>query len=195
MLKRAFDIVLSILALLVLSPLLLILSALIYLKLGSPVIFRQSRSGLNGVPFKIIKFRSMNDARDHEGNLLADEDRLGSFGKFLRSTSLDELPELVNVVLGQMSLVGPRPLYEKYFERYSEEQKRRLNVKPGITGLAQVSGRNQLTWEQKFDLDLWYVDNQSFWLDLKILFKTVKMVLIRDGISSKTSVTMEEFKG
>lgn len=189
------DIFLASIALIVLCPVLLILAIIVRIKLGSPVIFKQQRAGKDGVPFYMYKFRSMTDEKDEEGNLLPDEERLGTFGKILRSTSLDELPSLWNVVCGKVSLVGPRALYLKYTDMYTKEQARRLEIRPGITGLAQVSGRNAISWEQKFEYDVTYVDNITFLGDWKILFMTVAKVLIRDGISSATSVTMEEFKG
>lgn len=189
------DIFLALIALIILSPILLVLAVLVRIKLGSPIIFRQERAGKDGVPFYMYKFRSMSDARDEKGALLPDEKRLGKFGKILRSTSLDELPSLWNVVCGKCSLVGPRALYMKYIPRYSERQKRRLEVRPGITGLAQVNGRNAISWEQKFEYDVQYVDNITFLGDWKIIFKTVGKVLKREGISSDTSVTMEEFTG
>lgn len=189
------DIFLASIALIVISPILLILALIVRIKLGSPVIFKQQRAGKDGVPFYMYKFRSMTDAKDSDGNLLPDEERLGSFGKILRSTSLDELPSLWNVVCGKVSLVGPRALYLKYIDRYTEEQTRRLEVRPGITGLAQVSGRNAISWEERFEYDVQYVDNITFLGDWKILFMTVGKVLMRDGITSATSVTMEEFNG
>lgn len=193
--KLPQDICLALMGLVILSPVLLAVALLVRCKLGSPVIFRQERAGRDGVPFYMYKFRSMSDARDEQGNLLPDEQRLGSFGRLLRSTSLDELPSLWNVVRGQISLVGPRALYVKYIPRYLPEQKRRLAVRPGITGLAQVSGRNAISWEQKFAYDVQYVDNITFLGDWKLLLKTVGKVLKRDGITSATSVTMEEFMG
>jgi lipopolysaccharide/colanic/teichoic acid biosynthesis glycosyltransferase len=193
--KRFLDIVASFSVLLLLSPLLAILSLQVYRKLGSPVFFQQSRPGLRGRPFQLIKFRTMTDERDAGGNLLPDSDRLPSFGRFLRSTSLDELPELWNVLKGDMSLVGPRPLLMEYLDLYNDEQARRHEVRPGITGWAQVNGRNALTWEDKFELDVWYVDNQSLWLDLKILFMTVAKVFRREGVSHAGHVTMERFRG
>jgi len=162
---------------------------------GSPVFFRQRRPGLHGEPFTICKFRTMTDVRDAQGNLLPDEQRLTPFGRFLRCTSLDELPELFNVLKGDMSLVGPRPLLMRYLDRYTPEQMRRHEVRPGITGWAQVNGRNALTWEQKFALDVWYVDHQSLWLDLKIIVLTVWKILKREGISQPGQATMEEFMG
>ena len=176
-------------------PVVAVLSVLIVLKLGQPIIFRQTRPGLNGRPFKMIKFRTMNNQCDVDGNLLPDAKRLTAFGRFLRSTSLDELPELWNVLKGDMSLVGPRPLLLEYLPLYSSEQARRHEVRPGITGWAQVNGRNALSWEEKFKLDVWYVDNRSIWLDLKILLLTVKKVFVRDGISADGEATMSKFQG
>ncbi len=193
--KRLFDIISSAAALVVLSPPLLILVALIRWKVGSPVIFGQKRPGRNGVPFTLYKFRTMTDARDASGKLLTDAERLTSFGRFLRSTSLDELPELFNVLKGEMSVVGPRPLLMQYLSRYTPEQARRHEVRPGITGWAQVNGRNAITWEEKFKLDVWYVDNRSFLLDMKIIAMTLWKILKREGISHPGQATMEEFKG
>jgi len=178
-----------------LSPVLLGLAVTIRWKLGAPVLFRQQRSGLGGRPFWLLKFRTMTDARDAHGRLLSDTERLTKLGRFLRSTSLDELPELFNVLKGDMSLVGPRPLLMQYLDRYTLEQARRHEAKPGITGWAQVNGRNALTWEEKFKLDVWYVDNQSFWLDIKIIFMTIWKILKREGINQQGQATMEEFKG
>ncbi len=189
------DVILSLLALIVLSPVLLIVAILVRVKLGSPVIFKQERPGLNGKVFRLYKFRTMSDERDAEGNLLPDEVRLGKFGKILRSTSLDELPGLVNVVRMEMSLVGPRPLLVRYLPRYNEHQARRHEVRPGFTGYAQVNGRNAISWEDKFNYDVEYVDNITFLGDWRIMFQTVGKVLKRDGISSETSVTMEEYMG
>jgi Sugar transferases involved in lipopolysaccharide synthesis len=183
------------LALLLLSPLLLILMVLVRLKLGSPIFFTQVRPGLHGKPFKMIKFRTMTDACDADGNLLPDNIRLTAFGRFLRSTSLDEFPELWNVLKGDMSLVGPRPLLMEYLPRYTPEQARRHQARPGITGWAQINGRNAISWEAKFKLDVWYVDNQSFWLDLKILAQTIKKVFVREGISAEGEATMPKFTG
>ncbi len=194
-LKWSFDLLASALGLIVLSPLLLVLALLVRVNLGTPVFFRQERPGLHGKIFRLYKFRSMKDARDNKGNLLPDEERLGKFGKLLRASSLDELPELINVMKGEMSLVGPRPLLVKYLGLYNEEQRRRHDVLPGITGWAQVNGRNAISWEEKFRLDVWYVDHWTPWLDLKILFLTVKKVFIREGISAADQVTTEEFKG
>ena len=189
------DVIVASVALIILSPILLILAILVRTKLGSPVIFKQERAGKDGKPFYMYKFRSMSDARDENGELLPDEQRLGKFGKILRSTSLDELPSLWNVVNTSCSLCGPRALYLKYIPRYSEHQARRLEVRPGITGLAQISGRNAISWEDKFNYDVQYVDNITFFGDWKIMFRTVGKVLKREGISSATSVTMEEFMG
>lgn len=193
--KRLFDFFGALLALLLLCPVLILLAVMVKLKLGGPVIFQQARPGIDGDAFNILKFRSMTDKRDVAGDLLPDEQRLVPFGRFLRSTSLDELPELFNVLKGDMSLVGPRPLLMEYLPRYSDRQARRHEVRPGITGWAQINGRNALSWEEKFELDVWYVDNQSLWLDIKILFKTVLQVLKRDGISHGEDATMPRFKG
>jgi len=193
--KEIFDKTLALLLLILFSPIFFILSLLIYLTMGKPIFFRQERPGLNGKIFKIYKFRTMSNERDENGELLSDEKRLKGIGKFIRSTSLDELPQLINVLKGDMSFVGPRPLLVEYLELYDDEQKRRHNVKPGITGLAQINGRNAISWEEKFKLDVCYVDNQSFLLDMKILWMTFLKVLKRDGISSAKSVTMEKFKG
>lgn len=194
-LKRSFDLIVSVLALVVLSPVLLLLTVLVFLRIGRPVLFAQLRPGLNGTAFKIYKFRTMTNERDAEGNLLPDAQRLTSFGRFLRSTSLDELPELINVVKGEMSLVGPRPLLMAYLDRYTPEQARRHEVRPGITGWAQINGRNAITWEEKFALDVWYVDHCSLWLDIKILVLTVWKVLRREGINQQGEATMSEFLG
>ncbi|AQY65114.1 sugar transferase [Pseudomonas veronii] len=193
--KRLFDIFASAIGLILLSPVILIVAFLIRRKLGSPVLFRQVRPGIHGKPFDMIKFRTMRDAIDDQGNPLPDAERMTPFGSFLRSSSLDELPELWNVFKGDMSLVGPRPLLMQYLPLYSAEQYRRHEVKPGVTGWAQVNGRNSLEWDEKFKLDIWYVDNRSFILDLRILLATVKKVLIRDGISQENNATMEAFKG
>lgn len=194
-LKRACDLIASLLALIVLWPVILLVGILIRFKLGSPVIFKQTRPGLNGKPFNMLKFRSMLDATDKEGGPLPDEQRLTRFGRILRSTSLDELPGLINVIKGDMSLVGPRPLLVEYLPLYSSEQARRHEVRPGITGWAQVNGRNAISWEDKFKLDVWYVDNRSFWLDVKILLLTVKKVFVREGISAEGEATMSKFTG
>lgn len=178
-----------------LSPLFIIISFLILLRLFPPILFKQQRPGLQGTPFSLYKFRTMLETKDWFGQMLSDRSRLTKFGKFLRSTSLDELPELFNVLKGDMSIVGPRPLLMKYLDRYTPEQARRHEVKPGITGWAQVNGRNALTWEEKFKLDIWYVDNQSFWLDMKIIFLTIWKIVKREGINQPGKATMEEFQG
>lgn len=195
MIKRCFDLLTSSVALLSLFPVILATAILVRIKLGSPVFFRQTRPGRNGKPFQMIKFRTMLDAVDEQGKPLPDSERMTSFGQFLRSSSLDELPELWNVLKGEMSLVGPRPLLMEYLPLYSEEQYRRHEVRPGVTGWAQVNGRNAISWEDKFKLDVWYVDNRSLWLDVKILFLTVKKVLVRDGISGEGEATMSKFTG
>ncbi len=195
MLKRAFDIAASTSALVVLSPVLAITAYKVKKELGSPVLFRQTRPGLHGKPFEMIKFRTMKDVTDKEGNALPDSERLTEFGKKLRASSLDELPELWNVLKGDMSLVGPRPLLMEYLPLYNAEQAKRHNVRPGVTGYAQVNGRNSLSWEDKFKLDTWYVEHQSLWLDMKILLKTVKKVIIKDGISAEGEATMTKFTG
>lgn len=193
--KRLLDICCALAGLVVLSPVLLVTAALVRIKLGSPVIFCQDRPGKDGKIFKLCKFRSMSDARDEKGNLLPDEQRLTSFGKTLRSLSLDELPELWCILKGDLSLVGPRPLMVEYLPLYNERQRRRHEVRAGLTGYAQVHGRNAVSWEERFELDVYYVDHISFWLDVKILFRTFFAVLRREGISSATSVTMEPFRG
>lgn len=193
--KRLFDFIIALCALLTLLPVIIVVAVLIRFKLGSPILFTQDRPGLNSKIFKMMKFRTMLDGKDKYGNLLPDNERLTKFGAFLRSTSLDELPGLFNVLKGDMSLVGPRPLLVQYLPLYSAEQARRHNVRPGITGWAQVNGRNAISWEQKFKLDVWYVDNQSFLLDLEILLLTVKKVFVREGISADGHVTIEPFKG
>ncbi|RYV02588.1 sugar transferase [Shewanella sp. OPT22] len=193
--KRLFDFTAALCALVILSPVMLLTALLIRNKLGSPILFTQSRPGLNGNIFNMLKFRSMRDAADSNGNLLPDSERLTPFGLKLRATSLDELPGLINVLKGDMSLVGPRPLLVEYLPLYSAEQSKRHNVRPGITGWAQVNGRNAISWEQKFDYDVWYVENQSFWLDIKILLLTVKKVFVKDGISADGEVTMSKFSG
>ena len=195
MIKRLFDIAAASSALVVLAPVYAVTAYKVKKNLGSPVLFRQVRPGLDGEPFEMLKFRSMKDAVDTEGNVLPDSERLTDFGKALRNTSLDELPELWNVVKGDMSLVGPRPLLMEYLPLYSDEQARRHEVRPGITGYAQVNGRNAIGWDKKFELDTWYVDNQSLWLDIKILLKTVKKVVIKDGISADGEATMSKFTG
>jgi sugar transferase EpsL len=193
--KRFLDLFLTVPALILLSPLYGILALLIRLRMRSPVLFRQMRPGLQARPFALLKFRTMNDERDEEGNLLPDGKRLTGLGRLLRSTSLDELPELFNVVKGEMSLVGPRPLLMQYLERYTPEQARRHEVRPGITGWAQVNGRNAISWEEKFKLDVWYVDNVSFWLDLRIIAMTIWKILKREGITQPGHATAEEFMG
>jgi lipopolysaccharide/colanic/teichoic acid biosynthesis glycosyltransferase len=193
--KRLFDFTFAFLGLLVLSPVIILVAVLVCFKLGSPILFTQDRPGLNDRVFKIMKFRSMLDAKDKQGNLLPDEQRMTKFGAFLRSTSLDELPGLFNVLKGDMSLVGPRPLLVQYLPLYNKEQARRHNVRPGITGWAQVNGRNAISWEDKFKFDVWYVDHQSIWLDIKILLLTVKKIFVREGISADGHVTIEPFKG
>ncbi|WP_350560623.1 sugar transferase [Psychrobacter sp. CAL346-MNA-CIBAN-0220] len=195
MLKRIFDITAAATALVILSPVYVVVAYKVKKNLGSPVLFRQTRPGLNGKPFEMIKFRSMKDATDNEGNLLSESERLTSFGQNLRNTSLDELPELWNVIKGDMSIVGPRPLLMEYLPLYNQEQNRRHSLLPGITGYAQINGRNTISWDEKFKLDTWYVDNQSLWLDVNILFKTVKKVLIRDGINADGEATMSKFTG
>jgi len=193
--KRLMDIIGAICGLLVLGPVILLLAVLVRVKLGSPVLFRQARPGMAGSAFEMAKFRTMTDAKDASGELLPDADRLTGFGQFLRSSSLDELPELWNVLKGDMSLVGPRPLLMEYLPLYSERQARRHEVRPGITGWAQVNGRNALSWDEKFELDVWYVENRTLWLDIKILFLTVWRVLKKDGIAHDGEVTMKRFKG
>jgi sugar transferase EpsL len=192
-LKRVFDITVSAVALVVLAPVMGLIALAVWRTMGRPVLFRQARPGLHGKPFVMYKFRTMRDLRDAEGNLLPDEARLTPFGRWLRATSLDELPELVNVLRGEMSLVGPRPLLMEYLERYTPEQARRHEVKPGITGWAQIHGRNNLSWEERLRLDVWYVDHWSLWLDLKILWRTLWMVLRREGISAQGHATMPRF--
>jgi len=195
MLKRAFDILFSACWLIGFAPLLLFVAILVRLKLGSPVLFIQERPGLRARPFRMVKFRTMTDERGPDGELLPDEQRLTAFGKFLRSTTLDEFPEMWNVLLGDMSVVGPRPLLMRYVPRYDAFQARRMEVKPGVTGWAQVNGRNALSWDEKFALDVWYVDNRTFWLDLKIVVLTFFKVFARTGINSDKAATMEEFRG
>ena len=193
--KRLFDLLVTIPLVLLLLPLLLCLAFLVRIRLGRPVLFRQQRPGWHGQPFYVVKFRSMTEARDAQGELLPDEQRLPPFGRFLRATSLDEIPELWNVLHGEMSLVGPRPLRMDYLPLYSPEQARRHEVRPGITGWAQIKGRNQTTWEDRLQNDVWYVDHRSFWLDLKILFQTLWKVLRREGISAEGTATMHPFQG
>ncbi len=193
--KRLFDVIGASLALVLLSPLIAAIAVIVRTRTGSPVFFRQIRPGRNGEPFEIIKFRTMTDERAADGELLPDEERMVDAGRRLRRWSLDELPELVNVVAGDMSLVGPRPLLMEYMSRYTAEQARRHEVRPGVTGLAQVSGRNDLPWERRFELDVWYVDNWSMWLDLKILWRTVGQVVTGRGISEQGSATMTPFDG
>ena len=193
--KRLFDFLVALIALLILLPVIMVVAVLIRLKLGSPILFTQERPGLHGKVFKMKKFRSMLAGKDKQGNLLPDDERMTSFGAFLRSTSLDELPGLFNVLKGDMSLVGPRPLLIQYLPLYNTEQARRHDVRPGITGWAQVNGRNAISWDEKFALDIWYVDNCSFWLDIKILLLTIKKVIIKDGISAANHVTMPLFVG
>ena len=193
--KRLLDIIFSLLLLILLSPVFLILMILVKIKLGSPIFFKQERPGKDGKIFKLYKFRTMTDKKDEEGKLLPDAERLTSFGKMLRSTSLDELPELFNILKGEMSFIGPRPLLVEYLDLYNDEQKHRRDVRPGLTGLAQAEGRNLLSWEERFKLDVEYVNNLSFVTDTKILFKTIKVVFKREGVSSATSQTMEKFTG
>lgn len=193
--KRVLDFFVSLITIVILSPLFLILFILVKTKLGSPVLFRQERPGYKGKIFTLIKFRTMTDQKDENGELLSDEQRLTKFGKFLRSTSCDELPELWNILCGNMSIVGPRPLLVEYLPLYTEEQSHRHDVRPGLTGLAQVNGRNAISWEEKFQLDINYVNNVTFLNDCKIILKTVMKVVQRDGISAEESVTIEKFKG
>ncbi|MBL8284125.1 sugar transferase [Acinetobacter johnsonii] len=195
MLKRILDVVIASTALVLLSPVYALVAYKVKKNLGSPVLFRQTRPGLYGQPFEMIKFRSMKDALDTAGNPLPDSERLTPFGKMLRATSLDEMPELWNVIKGDMSIVGPRPLLMEYLPLYNSEQAKRHEVRPGITGYAQVNGRNAISWEKKFELDTWYVENQSLWLDFKIMLKTVKKVLAKDDISAEGEVTMHKFTG
>ncbi len=195
MIKRLFDLLASFFGLLVLSPLIAIVAWKIRKNLGSPVLFRQTRPGLNGQPFEMIKFRTMKDAVDKQGNPLPDVERITAFGNKLRTSSLDELPELWNVLKGEMSLVGPRPLLMQYLPLYNLEQARRHEVRPGVTGWAQINGRNAISWQDKFKLDVWYVDNYSLWLDIKILFLTVKKVFIKEGITAEGHATIKPFEG
>jgi len=193
--KRPMDLILSLIAIIVLSPILLVVAILVRTKLGSPVLFKQKRPGLNEKIFMMYKFRTMTDERDQNGNLLPDSIRLTKFGRLLRSTSLDELPELFNILKGDMSIIGPRPLLVQYLPLYNNHQKRRHDVRPGLSGLAQVSGRNAISWEDKFNLDVEYVENVSFIEDWKIILLTIKKVFVREGINSETAATMEPFKG
>lgn len=193
--KRIFDIVVSIIAIIILSPVLIITAILVGTKLGRPIFFKQERIGINNKPFKIIKFRTMLDIKDKNGRVLSDNERLTSFGRSLRSLSLDELPELFNVLKGDMSIVGPRPLLPEYLKLYSKQQIRRHEVIPGITGWAQINGRNAIPWREKFKLDVWYVDNWSPILDLKIIFMTIGKVIKKDGINQDDNITMESFNG
>lgn len=193
--KRALDLALTIPALIILSPLLVLLALLVRIRLGSPILFRQQRPGLHGKPFTMYKFRTMTNARDADGKLLPTAVRITPFGRFLRKSSMDELPELFNVLRGDMSIIGPRPLRMEYLHRYTEEQMRRHCVMPGITGWAQIHGRNALTWEQKFNLDVWYVDHQSFWVDIVIICLTILQVVSQEGISPPGMETPEEFRG
>jgi lipopolysaccharide/colanic/teichoic acid biosynthesis glycosyltransferase len=195
MTKRLFDLSFSVVGLILLAPVIIFTAWAVRRKLGSPILFRQIRPGLNGKPFEMVKFRTMRDARDEAGNLLSDGERMTRFGAFLRASSLDELPELWNVLKGDMSLVGPRPLLMEYLHLYNDRQFKRHDVRPGITGWAQINGRNSLSWEEKFEMDVWYVENRSLWLDLKIIFGTIRKVLKRDGISAEGSVTMPKFTG
>ena len=193
--KRAFDLILTLVTAIFWLPLLLIVALIVRVKLGTPVFFRQERPGLNGKPFRMVKFRSMTDARDANGNLLPDEDRLPAFGRWLRASSMDELPELFNVLKGEMSLVGPRPLLMQYIPRYNARQARRHEVPPGITGWAQVNGRNAIAWDQKFELDVWYVEHRSLWLDCKIILLTILKLFRREDVNAPGSATMPEFMG
>ena len=195
MLKRILDVAIASTALVLLSPVYALVAYKVKKNLGSPVLFRQTRPGLHGQPFEMIKFRTMKDALDAEGNPLPDSERLTPFGKMLRATSLDEMPELWNVIKGDMSIVGPRPLLMEYLALYNEQQAKRHNVRPGITGYAQVNGRNAISWEKKFELDTWYVENQSLWLDFKIMLKTIKKVIAKDDISAEGEATMIKFTG
>ena len=193
--KRIFDVLVAVLGLVILSPLLALVGCITKIDIGSPVLFRQTRSGMQGKPFVMVKFRTMRDAYDADGLPLPDEVRLTAWGRLLRSSSLDELPELWNVLKGEMSLVGPRPLLLEYLPYYSPEQARRHEVRPGVTGWAQVNGRNAISWDEKFALDVWYVDNRSLWLDLQIIWLTIRKVIKRDGISAAGEATMSKFTG
>jgi len=194
-LKRVIDILFSLIAIIILLPFMIIISVLVYFKLGSPIFFTQERPGLNGKVFKMIKFRSMLNSTDKNGELLSDEERLTNFGKALRSTSLDELPELINVLKGDMSIVGPRPLLVEYLPLYNQRQSKRHDVRPGITGWAQINGRNAISWQRKFELDVWYIEHQSLLLDFKIILMTVGKVFKRAGINQDDNVTMGKFTG
>jgi sugar transferase EpsL len=193
--KRLIDIAIALLGLLLLSPLLILLMIMVRLRFGPPIFFRQLRPGLGARPFPLVKFRTMTDRRDAHGQLLPDAERLTAFGRFLRSTSLDELPELWNVLKGDMSIVGPRPLLMEYVPLYTRDQARRHNVRPGITGWAQVNGRNAISWEEKFALDIWYVENQSLWLDVRIIVQTFRNVLTRHGVTAEGEATIQRFNG
>ena len=193
--KRIFDFMSAFLGILIFLPIFFVVSVLIFFNLGRPIFFKQPRAGIHGKVFNVYKFRTMTNECDETGSLLPDKDRLKSFGKFLRSTSIDELPSLLNVLNGTMSIVGPRPFMAEYLPLYSNKQARRHDVRPGITGWAQVNGRNSITWNEKFEMDLWYLDNQSFLLDLKIIWLTIKKVVMRDGISNSDNITMDKFKG
>lgn len=195
MIKRLFDIAISVILLFLFAPIMVFIAFLVYFNIGKPILFQQARPGLNSSPFNLIKFTTMKNIFDEKGNLLDDEERLTNFGKFLRSTSLDELPELWNILKGEMSFIGPRPLLMDYLPLYSSEQLRRHEVKPGVTGWAQINGRNSISWEEKFNLDIWYVDNVSFWLDIKILLITIKKVIMRKDISKEGMATMSKFQG
>ena len=195
MIKRLFDVAFSVIFLFLFAPIMVFIAFLVYLNIGKPILFKQTRPGLNSSPFNMVKFTTMTNIFDDKGNLLDDEERLTSFGKFLRSTSLDELPELWNILKGDMSFVGPRPLLVDYLPLYSSEQLRRHEVKPGVTGWAQINGRNSISWDEKFILDIWYVDNVSFWLDIKILLITIKKVILRKDISKEGMATMSKFQG
>lgn len=195
MLKRLLDLVISSLTLTLLTPILILLIFLVLIDLGRPIFFVQTRPGLKGKPFRMYKFRTMKNCNDQHGNPMDDKDRITRFGSFLRSTSMDELPELFNVIKGDMSLVGPRPLLMEYLSLYSHEQMKRHDTRPGITGWAQINGRNSISWKEKFNLDIWYVNNRNIWLDIKILFLTIFKILARDGISSEGHATMQPFRG
>ena len=195
MIKRLFDVAFSVIFLFLFAPIMVFIAFLVYLNIGKPILFKQTRPGLNSSPFNMVKFTTMTNIFDDKGNLLDDEERLTSFGKFLRSTSLDELPELWNILKGDMSFIGPRPLLMDYLPLYTSAQLRRHEVKPGVTGWAQINGRNSISWDEKFILDIWYVDNVSFWLDIKILLITIKKVILRKDISKEGMATMSKFQG